>query len=143
MPLRPEEKSRLIKHISFLETELSDFPRFHKISWKKYNEDRDTRRNLERWVENIVNCSIDIAKILIISGGLDMPPTYREILRSLGATLYFDEKFGNEVSRWAELRNIITHDYLDMSWTRIRKFLDTAEPLCKQLTEKIRKELKP
>jgi len=84
----------------------------------------------------------DIAKLLIINEDLNMPPTYREILRSLGATTYFDEKFGNEVSKWAELRNIITHDYLDMSWTRIKKFLNTAEPICKHLVKEMAKVIK-
>ena len=123
MSLKVEEKNHLMKLLSFLETEVGDFPKFKKVDWKKYNEDRDMRRNLERWIENMVNCSIDMAKILIISEGLNMPPTYREILRSMGATSYFDESFGNEASIWAELRNIITHDYLDVSWARIRKFL--------------------
>lgn len=139
MPLKTEEKNQLLKHAIFFETEFADFPRFSKIDWKKYNEDRDTRRILERWVENLVNCSIDMAKILIISENLNMPPSYREILRALGATPYFDEKFGNDVSNWAELRNIITHDYMDMSWARIRKFLNTAEPLCKTLIKAIKK----
>ena len=139
MPLNVEEKNQLKQHTSFLETETSDFALFFKVDWKKYNSDRNTRRNLERWVENIVNCSIDIAKVLIISEGLTMPPTYREILRSLGATHYFDEKFGNELSKWAELRNIITHNYLDVGWSRIRTFLDTAEPLCKTLIQEVKK----
>ena len=82
-----------------------------------------------------------MAKILIISEGLNMPPTYREILRSMGATSYFDESFGNEASIWAELRNIITHDYLDVSWARIRKFLDTAEPLFKQMIMELKKTI--
>jgi uncharacterized protein YutE (UPF0331/DUF86 family) len=139
MPLNAEEKNQIMQHISFLETEISDFSFFSPIDWKKYNSDRNTRRNLERWVENIVNCSIDVAKILIISEELAMPPTYREILRSLGATPYFDEKFGNELSKWAEVRTIITHDYLDVSWLRIRQFLDTAEPLCKSLIQEVEK----
>lgn len=138
MALKREEKIQLIKHLDFFEAELADFSRFTQVDWKKYNEHRDTRRNLERWIENLVNCAIDVAKILIISEELNMPATYREILRSLGATPYFDEDFGNEISKWAELRNIITHDYLDVSWSRIRKFLDTAEPLCKQLAKKLK-----
>jgi hypothetical protein len=55
MQPRPEERERLIRYIDFLEDELSDFGKFAMVSWKKYQEDRDIRRNLERWIENIVN----------------------------------------------------------------------------------------
>lgn len=66
MKLLPEDRERLIRYIDFMESELSDFPRFSKVNWKIYSENRDLRRNLERWIENIVNCSIDIAKVILI-----------------------------------------------------------------------------
>lgn len=141
MSLLPEDKERLIKYIDFLESELSDFPNFANVDWKKYNEDRNTRRNLERWIENIVNCSIDISKVLLAAEGLRIPSTYKEILKYLGATPYFDESFGKEISQWAGLRNIITHDYLDVSWTSIKKFLQSAEPSYCKLAENIKKQL--
>lgn len=138
MAILPEDRDVLIRYLDFLETEIADFKKFSKMDWKKYNEDRDARRNLERWIENIVNCSIDIAKVLLLSEGRGIPTTYKEILRALGATPYFDETFGNEISRWAGLRNIITHEYLDISWSYIKKFLSSAEPTFKQLVEKVR-----
>jgi len=66
MKLLPEDRECLIRYIDFMESELSDFPRFSKVNWKIYSENRDLRRNLERWIENIVNCSIDIAKVILI-----------------------------------------------------------------------------
>ncbi|MFH1654784.1 MAG: HepT-like ribonuclease domain-containing protein [Pseudomonadota bacterium] len=142
MSIDQTEKRELIKHVIFLETELSDFSYFKKVDWKKYNEDRNTRRNIERWIENIINCSIDIAKLLIVIEKLNIPQTYREILRALGATPYFDEKFGNEISKWTELRNIVTHDYLDISWARIQRFLESAEPVARQLVGVVNKIVK-
>ncbi|HID95445.1 MAG TPA: nucleotidyltransferase domain-containing protein [Candidatus Latescibacteria bacterium] len=53
-----------------------DFPKFSKMDWRTYNLDRDLRRNLERWLENIVNCSIDIAKIILASEGREIPGSY-------------------------------------------------------------------
>lgn len=141
MAILPEDRDVLIRYLDFLETEIADFQKFSKMDWKKYNEDRDARRNLERWIENIVNCSIDIAKILILSEGMGIPTTYKEILKMIGATPCFDEAFGNEISRWAGLRNIITHEYLDISWSYIKKFLSSAEPTFKQLVEKVREQI--
>jgi hypothetical protein len=62
--LRRETKTRLIRHVTFLEAELGDFPGFRSLSWEDYNNHRDKRRNVERWIENMVNSSIDISKII-------------------------------------------------------------------------------
>ncbi|MDI6704585.1 MAG: DUF86 domain-containing protein, partial [bacterium] len=136
-----EDRERLIRYIDFMEQELSDFPKFSKVEWRIYNEDRDMRRNLERWIENIVNCSIDIAKVILASKERKIPTTYKEALKELGSIPPFDEGFGKSISEWTTLRNILAHEYLDMRWTSIKKFLKTAEPIYKQLVETIRRFL--
>ena len=76
MELLPEDRERLIRYVDFMESELSDFSKFLKIDWKTYNKDRDTRRNLERWIENIVNSSIDIAKVILALEDRGIPHQY-------------------------------------------------------------------
>ena len=93
MKLLPEDRERLIRYVDFMESELSDFSKFSKIDWKTYSEDKDLRRNLERWIENLVNCSIDTAKVILVAEDKRIPSTYKEILKDLGATQYFDEEF--------------------------------------------------
>jgi len=110
----PEDKDRLIRYIDFMESELADFPKFKRIDWTTYNENRDVRRNLERSVENIVNCSIDIAKVILASEDRRIPTSYKGILKGLGGIHHFDEAFGEEISQWASLRNILAHEYLDI-----------------------------
>mgnify|MGYP000622107596 CR=1 FL=1 len=97
MQLLPENRERLIRYVDFLESEIEDFSKFLKVDWKTYSVDRDIRRNLERWIENIVNCSIDIAKVLLISESKQIPGSYKGILMELGATEYFDEIFDRDV----------------------------------------------
>jgi len=138
MRLLPEDRERLTRYIDFMESELSDFSKFSKIDWRTYNEDRDLRRNLERWIENLVNCSIDIGKVLLIAEDKRIPPTYRQILKELGATQCFDEGFGAAISQWCSLRNILAHEYLDVRWNAIRDFVQSAEPAYKELVEKIK-----
>ena len=41
-------KERLLRHIRFLETEVSDYPRFAGLTKATYDSDRDLRRNVER-----------------------------------------------------------------------------------------------
>ncbi|PIQ93436.1 MAG: hypothetical protein COY75_10020 [Nitrospirae bacterium CG_4_10_14_0_8_um_filter_41_23] len=143
MKLLPEDRERLIRYVDFMESELSDFPRFSKVDWKNYVEDRDLRRNLERWIENLVNCSIDIAKVILIADDRRIPTTYKEILKELGVTQYFDEEFGEAISRWATLRNILAHEYIDIRWNSIKNFIQFAEPIYKRLIDKIKSLLLP
>src|SRR3989344_4504607 len=56
------DKNRLIKVIDFMESELVYYSNFTKLDQVGYEGDIATRRNLERWAENIVNASIDVAK---------------------------------------------------------------------------------
>lgn len=142
MKLLPEDRERLIRYVDFMESELSDFPKFLKIDWKAYLEDKDLRRNLERWIENLVNCSIDIAKVILVAEDKRIPLTYKEILKELGATQYFDEEFGENLSQWSILRNILAHEYLDTRWNSIKKFVQSSEPIYRKLITVIKSFLK-
>ncbi len=138
MPLLPEDRERLTRYVDFMESELSDFPKFSTVDWKTYEQDRDLRRNLERWIENLVNCTIDMAKVILISEGRGIPSTYREALKELGATSRFDAELGKEVSRWVALRNILAHQYLDLRWQSIDRFLRHAEPTFRKLVDGVK-----
>ncbi len=138
MSLRKEDRENLIRHIDFLESELQDYPEFRDMDWTTYQTSRDKRRNVERWIENIVNCSIDIAKVLLATEEKPVPETYKDILRQMGTIHTFDEKFGRDLSKWARLRNIITHDYLDIKWDSIKIFIDQAEPTYRRLLQGVK-----
>ncbi|MDH4129567.1 MAG: nucleotidyltransferase domain-containing protein, partial [Spirochaetota bacterium] len=47
------DRDRLIRLTDFLETELNDYPQFINISQKDYLSNSSTRRNTERWIENL------------------------------------------------------------------------------------------
>jgi uncharacterized protein YutE (UPF0331/DUF86 family) len=135
--MQKHNRERLLRHLDFLKEELKDFPKFKKLNRKVYIENRDSRRNVERWVENLVNCSIDIGKIILTVRNRPIPETYREVLSNLGTLPNFTEAFGEELSRWTKLRNILAHEYLDIRWTNIKAFIDEAEPTFKELANKV------
>ena len=94
--MKREVKFRLIKHITFLEKELEDYKIFQNLSWKEYSEERSKRRDVERWIENIINSSIDIARIILTSEGkTPLADTYKDIVRSLLVVPGFDEALGD------------------------------------------------
>ena len=131
--LSPADKSRLIRFVDFLETELEDSHRFMNLTRKSYLEDSSMRRNVERWIENLVNGSIDIAKILIASNRQGVPQTYREILLRLDTIEQIGEPAALELADFSKLRNILAHEYLDIRYPQIEKFLEKAPSLYNNL----------
>lgn len=135
--LSSEDKAILIEHLIFLENEFKDIEKFKKMRWEEYSENRDKRRNLERWVENVVMASLDIAKIILSSEKREVPQTYKDTLRRFG-DLYFNPSFAQRFSEFADLRNIVVHKYLDIRWEKINKFVKKAGKLYPKFIEKIK-----
>jgi uncharacterized protein YutE (UPF0331/DUF86 family) len=127
--LERETKIRLIKHTTFLEDELRDYESFKSLSQDEYNREKDKRRNVERWIENIINSSIDIAKIILSSENILLPDTYRESVAMLSSVPNFDKETVEYLSDWVRLKNIISHEYLDIRWNSINRFIHEAVPI--------------
>jgi uncharacterized protein YutE (UPF0331/DUF86 family) len=140
--MRKEDRERVIKLLDYLESEVDDYPVFSNLSWETYHKDKEKRRNVERWIENIVMSSIDIAKVLLASENRPIPDSYKEILYHIGLVGDFGEEFGKKLSKWAGLRNIVVHEYLDIRWRNIKGFISESEPVYKQLIKGIKKILK-
>jgi len=140
--LKREIRVRLIKHITFLETELQDFERFKSLSWAEYNKERSKRRNIERWIENIINASIDLSKIILVSENVPLPDTYKELVASLSLIPDFSKEHMKTLSEWVRFINIIAHEYLDIRWASIKKFIQEAEPLFRSFLKEVGEYLK-
>ncbi len=123
--LTEEDKERLENLIDFLEEEIKSY----------YESDRKQKRNVEHWVESIVLSSIDIAEIALASQKIRTPEKYKDILKSLSLLSGFDKETAERLSKLAELRNIITHEYLDIRWQRIQEFIKVSKPLYKYLVK--------
>lgn len=137
MSLTPEARALLIEHSTFLENEFADIALFKAMTYEVYVKDRSARRNLERWIENLVMASLDIAKIVLASDKRQTPQTYRETLK-IFAIEYLDPAIAEILSNTADMRNIISHEYLDIRWERIRKFISEAEQLYLKVIHRVK-----
>src|SRR3989344_1629228 len=137
--LSVEDRATLIEHLVFFENEWKDVGVFKQMDWNTYanEQDRSARRNIERWVENLVMVSLDIAKIILASESKDVPQTYKEVLRALGG-LYLDISLADEFASFADLRNLLAHEYLDYRWEHIRTFISSAEKIYPRIIEKLK-----
>jgi len=136
--LRVELKQRLLRLINFLEIELRDYSKFRQITQAEYREDRDKSRNVERWVENIINSSVDISKVILTYEGKGLPDNYKEIVLSLSLVKDLGIGDAEALSYWVKFRNIISHEYLDIRWASIKKFISETEPLYRDLLDKVK-----
>jgi uncharacterized protein YutE (UPF0331/DUF86 family) len=139
--LKEELKRRLLRHLSFLEEELKDYSKFKKLTHHEYMSNIDKRRNVERWVENIINSSIDVSKVILTIEGKNIPDSYKEIVLSLSLIKGLKFNTAEPLSRWVRLRNIISHEYLDIRWFSIQKFILETKPLYDDLLEKAKSYL--
>lgn len=142
LSLSPADKTILEKTIHFIDQEMESYVRFYPMTQKIYETDANERRNVERWAENIMNASIDAAKILLASGKKPIPDTYREALRRALWLLNFGEEYAVYFERWAKLRNVLAHEYLDVKWKRIEDFIQKSEPYLKDFISSLRKFLR-
>lgn len=140
--MKEEIKARLVKHVAFLEEEIKDYAYFGQVTWNDYMASRSTRRDLERWIENIINSSIDIAKIILSSEGISLSDTYREVVLSLSLVKEFNNEEAEELSKWVRFRNIISHEYLDIKWTSMKRFIAETEQLYKRFLNNAKEYVK-
>ena len=136
-----EDKSILRTHTRFLENEYIDLQNFKNLKKQEYIQNNDKRRNIERWVENLVMSAIDISKIIMASEKKEIPQTYRETL-FCHAIRFMDEDSAQIFSSFAELRNILAHEYLDIKWEKIDNFIKDASRFFPRFIEKTKDFIK-
>ena len=126
--LSPVDRGRLVRIVDFLEDELADEHGFVEIDLERYSVDRTFRRAVERWVENLVNASIDAAKIVLASERRPVPQTYREALEMLATVDGFREhgELTRRLAANTRVRNMLAHEYLDLRYTQVHQVVTTA-----------------
>jgi uncharacterized protein YutE (UPF0331/DUF86 family)/predicted nucleotidyltransferase len=139
--LSGEARDRLLQRFDYLITCWEEKDKFIKLDFETYRTNPDQRRNIERWVENITNVTIDIAKIILASEGREMPRSYKEALLDFGLFFGLREEEAKRLSQIAELRNLLAHEYLEILYDKIKNFLQFAPPIYDNLLAFLKKYL--
>ena len=139
--LTPRDAEDLRKSIDFLEEQLRLYEIYCKTKQDEYEKEVRKRNEIERWVENIVNVSIDISKIILGSQKKLIPDTYRGSLQHAIWELKLPDDFIEKFERWVKLRNVLAHEYLDIKWKRILDFIQNSEPYFKSFADASKKFL--
>jgi len=128
--LSEPDRVRLLRLIDFIETNLAELPRFQAVDQQTYERVPDTRRNLERWTETLATTLIDLAKIILASEKkITLQQSYVELTKQLGFAAKLEPAETELLSEFSKLRNLLAHEYLDLRYAKIRRFLDRADVL--------------
>ncbi|MBU4298811.1 DUF86 domain-containing protein [Patescibacteria group bacterium] len=140
--LAPEQKEKLLERLQFLNKELREIENFKKLTFSEYKNNSVQRRNIERWAETIINAIIDAAKIVLASEQKFMPRSYEYALLDIAILAGFNREEAEKFSKFAELRNILAHEYLDILYGRLQNFVKEFPPSCQKIFEFLEKYLK-
>ena len=135
------DRNRLQRILDFISTELKDRDRFRGITLDQYQGDRDLRRNLDRWVEMLINATIDTGKIVLASERRDVPYTYGQIPAELEAVERFSDLAGR-LRPLAALRNVLAHEYLELRFGRVQRFVASGADAVEQVARLARSWLR-
>jgi uncharacterized protein YutE (UPF0331/DUF86 family) len=128
--------------VDYLEKEVKFLSGYEKeIDWKVYQSERSKRLEIERWVESLINATLDISKMLLTIRGEEIPETSREVLFRIGSHIYSREAEAETFSELARIRNTLAHRYLDMKWGDIKRFVEIAIRVFPPFFDFIKKEI--
>lgn len=140
--LSEEDREVLSRTVQFLESEASDYEKFKQLTWPEYKDDREKKRNVERWAEQIMNAVINSAETILASERKVIPETYRTMIETLAIIPPFrDGNLCAKLAKWVEMRNILAHEYLDYRWKELSVFIQETEPVIRGFIELIKKFL--
>lgn len=131
------DRARLERIADFIEQELEDRKKFTEVGLDRYSSDRDLQRNLDRWVEQLINAAIDSAKIILASERRPVPQTYAQILSEMEAMDAF-ASLGKSLQPLAALRNLMAHEYLDLRYDRVNEFVHEDADTIAQMVALVR-----
>ena len=64
---------------------------------------------------SLLNRAIDLGDEIVMANNLGMPSTYKEIFRLLTKNKLIDENMGVELSNLVSYRNLLSHEYYDLT----------------------------
>lgn len=123
-----KDADRLRTIIEFIEAQRTLYAPFSGLSQKDYETNLIMRGAVERWLENMANGIIDIAKIVLASKRVPNPYGYVNTVERAMDILALPADTIAQYEKWVKLRNELAHEYLDIKWKKLADFIRTSEP---------------
>jgi uncharacterized protein YutE (UPF0331/DUF86 family) len=111
------------RRLSRLEGVLRDLRQLAVTDRTTFLSDRGLQAQAERWLYLAAECALDLAHHLISDRGWKTPASYREAFQILGSEGVLQPVLAETMERWAGLRNVLAHLYLDVDQGRLHEIL--------------------
>ncbi len=115
----PPKISRILKTINDLEGYLSKLRTASEYSLEQFKTDWNKYFAVERLIQLVVECVIEIGEDLISMTGLKKPEVYRETFVILAKEGIVNEELSTKLQHLVEFRNKLVHAYTTVSMERI------------------------
>ena len=131
---------RIGKIISDIEKYLRDLEEL-KIEEIEDLEDKRNFYALSMALFSVLNRKIDLGSEIVMANNLGIPSTYRDIFKLLSKNGFIDKVLEKELSRLVFYRNLLSHEYYDLTERDIFDVLRRIGVI-KQFVEKIKELLR-
>lgn len=128
--------NRVDRLLSFLDETIDYF--FQKIEGvdrDRYFADRDTRNILDKTINDIILCVVDIAEEILKANKRDIPDTYKDTIL---ACYEFIGDIAFKIAPLTKHRNETIHQYLKINWQNIITVKNKVSDI-REFEEKARK----
>ena len=108
--------------IELIQKELVNLEKMSKFSFQEIVSDFKKQATIERLLERIINRAIDINQHLIAelsTGEMESPKDYTETFLRLADLEICPKEFIENISKSVSTRNVLTHDYDDVDYSKI------------------------
>ena len=109
--------------ISSVQGYLDGLKNYDKYTEKEIEEDIMIRRALERDLYLLTQSTIDLAEAVVSYKKLRKPSAYKETFEILRDAGLIDNELTNKLTRMVGFRNVIAHEYIDLSYKRTYEVL--------------------
>ncbi|RME19645.1 MAG: DUF86 domain-containing protein [Deltaproteobacteria bacterium] len=110
-----------------------------EVDKSTFLKDEGLKAQCERWLHLVAEACIDLANHLIADRGWPAPGSYRESFSTLAERGVIDEELSERMERWASLRNVLVHMYMDIDheilFEILKNDLDQIEKFARQMAE--------
>lgn len=104
-------RDTLLQKTVKLEEYIERLIRYGSVTWEEYVENEPIRLSVERTMQTMVDCALDITAGLLFEAHLPTPPSYYEAFLALPDTGVIKRSLANKLSPFAGFRNRLVHEY--------------------------------
>lgn len=109
------DRALIYRKLAALEEYLTQIAEFESVSVEQYDSEWKTQRIVERTLQVMIECCVDIANHLIADQKWRSPESYAEAFTILSEREVLSFHLSQQLEQMARFRNLIVHQYASVN----------------------------